>query len=470
LAAHPKIALAFGWTHVFLSRYDELAAYLHRLRSLLADGTITAEINSELTALEAEVSLHHGNIDAVLRQLDPIDFATFSNRWLQAMLRQIHGYALRIDGAVVAAIDALTTARQLTDLEDNYPLWLYATDDLAEASMIQGNLYAAEALYQEIFTSLPPEQHSAYPGLDFAFVGYGSLLFKRNQLNEALDQVQRGIALSRIAGQDVSVTHHGLSVLARIRQAQGAWDDARQIVTQVEATGKRQRSKRVTVQANLLKAHLYLLEGQVEPVNLWAATATTDRPPFIPRLVHHAIQRVYARWLFHHDPASALDHLSELQTQAEANEWQESLLEITILQAAAYHRQNQKRAATDKLQKAFELARPGGYVRFFVELASDLAPLLRSLSREGKADPFVGRIQAAFLPADSTAQPLIDPLSARELEILQLVADGLSNPEIAQRLIIATGTVARHTSNIFGKLAVRNRTEATVRARQLGLI
>ncbi|MFT7585892.1 MAG: LuxR family maltose regulon positive regulatory protein [Cellvibrionaceae bacterium] len=94
----------------------------------------------------------------------------------------------------------------------------------------------------------------------------------------------------------------------------------------------------------------------------------------------------------------------------------------------------------------------------------------RQLLQRGGNKEHIGRIQAAFLPVATTHQDLIDPLAKRELKILHLIAAGLSNPEIADQLIIATGTVARHTNNIFGKLAVRNRTEATLQAKALNLI
>ena len=99
-----------------------------------------------------------------------------------------------------------------------------------------------------------------------------------------------------------------------------------------------------------------------------------------------------------------------------------------------------------------------------------MTPLLRAVARANVVPAFIGRIQANFLPTQTTGQPLVDPLTRRELEILRLMAEGLSNREIAERLIIATGTVSKHSNNIFLKLSVRNRTEAVTRARQLDLL
>ena len=73
-------------------------------------------------------------------------------------------------------------------------------------------------------------------------------------------------------------------------------------------------------------------------------------------------------------------------------------------------------------------------------------------------------------PSSFSPQPLIEPLSQRELEVLQLISDGASNREIAQELVLAIGTVKKHISNIFGKLGVSSRTQAVARARELDLI
>ena len=81
-----------------------------------------------------------------------------------------------------------------------------------------------------------------------------------------------------------------------------------------------------------------------------------------------------------------------------------------------------------------------------------------------------GTTKAAKTPAPSDAQPLVEPLSRRELEILNLIAQGFSNNDIAERLFLALTTIKGHNQNIFGKLGVKRRTEAVARARELGIL
>ncbi len=137
------------------------------------------------------------------------------------------------------------------------------------------------------------------------------------------------------------------------------------------------------------------------------------------------------------------------------------------------------------LEKALSIGEPEGYIRIFVDEGPPMARLLyQALSRDTAGhDTVTGyarRLLAAFPDLEPeqavppNAQPpesdLIEPLSERELEVLALLAEGLTNREIASRLYLALNTVKAHTRNIYGKLGVHSRTQAVARARTLGLL
>ena len=146
-------------------------------------------------------------------------------------------------------------------------------------------------------------------------------------------------------------------------------------------------------------------------------------------------------------------------------------IEIRILQALAASDDEQ---ALEYLAEALTMAQSEGYVRIFVDQGKELVPLLRKAAHEGIAPGYVARLLSAMADSygapPSLAQPLVEPLSERETEVLQLLAAGKSNQAIAAELVLSVGTVKAHNSNIYGKLGVRSRTEAVAHARELNLL
>ena len=133
------------------------------------------------------------------------------------------------------------------------------------------------------------------------------------------------------------------------------------------------------------------------------------------------------------------------------------------------------------LLDALELAEPGGFIRLFVDEGLPMARLLSQATAQGRMPDYIAKVLAAFeaekqqveteeVSSQPVAQPLLEPLSERELEVLHLIAQGLSNQEISERLFLALDTVKGHNRKIFGKLQVERRTEAVARARELGLL
>jgi LuxR family maltose regulon positive regulatory protein len=156
------------------------------------------------------------------------------------------------------------------------------------------------------------------------------------------------------------------------------------------------------------------------------------------------------------------------------------VIEILILQALAFHVGEDKEKAMITLERALTLAESRGFYRVFVDEGPSMAPLLYEALDRNIAPDYVNLLLQAFpideseqidpSKAQSTGPDYIEPLSDREIEVLQLIAEGLSNANIASRLFLSLGTVKTHARNIYGKLGVHNRTEAVARARVLGIL
>jgi LuxR family maltose regulon positive regulatory protein len=162
------------------------------------------------------------------------------------------------------------------------------------------------------------------------------------------------------------------------------------------------------------------------------------------------------------------------------------MIEIRLLQALAHQMLDEEPQALAALAEAIHLGEPEGYLRCFVEEGEAMAVLLcklRKKQRKGGPTPYLDRVLATFPNQSQTPasqpkrtakqaldQPLLEPLSERELQVLQLMEEGASNQDIARELVIAIDTVKRHVSHIFTKLDVQNRVQAVRQARKYGLL
>jgi LuxR family maltose regulon positive regulatory protein len=182
------------------------------------------------------------------------------------------------------------------------------------------------------------------------------------------------------------------------------------------------------------------------------------------------------------DPSAALATLDPWRRQVEAKGWADEQLKAMTLQSVAFDANGNKERAARLLVDALALAEHGGFIRLFVDEGPPMARLLAATAARGIMPDYVGTLVAACdaetwrddgIPqrlSTAPAQPLVEPLSQRELEVLHLIAQGCSNHEISERLVLALDTVKGHNRKIFGKLQVQRRTEAVARARALGIL
>jgi LuxR family maltose regulon positive regulatory protein len=179
-------------------------------------------------------------------------------------------------------------------------------------------------------------------------------------------------------------------------------------------------------------------------------------------------------WLSQREPDRALSLLEYALQSAQAAGRLGNAIHILAVQAIVYHAQGKPEQAFAELNHALELAEPEGYVRVFTDEGAPMARLLRRRLARSPASEYVRRLLDAFGESVKIEPPvaskLDEPLSQRELEVLRLIADGATNREIANELVLTVNTVKRHVSNIFGKLVVSNRAQAIARARELNLL
>ncbi len=369
--------------------------------------------------------------------------------------------------------------------------------DQALIAMRQGRLSDAEARCVEGIrvASRPGQQLSPSSGMLQVLLGI--VLLERNDLESAEQMLTKGLDLLSLTAEK-ELSSLGVAELARLYQARGEWERAQDLIQQIDAGTTWSKAYR-----SALQALLWIREAEFEPTRLnlvteWAQEAeqsldwSIEIPAALP--THDLVFATLAIWIRARLAAirqrssdiretEAKDVLGALEAQlafSGARGWNERTLTLLILESLALSSFGDSNGALGKLRKALTLGDREGYVRLFSDEGSEIGRLLHEIVVESDKGDYVGKLLAAFPDAetirlaarlvDEEDTQLIEPLSERELEVLHLIAEGLSNREIAQRLFVSTNTIKGHSRNIYGKLGVHSRTQAAARARVLGLL
>ncbi|HEU4837729.1 MAG TPA: LuxR C-terminal-related transcriptional regulator [Pyrinomonadaceae bacterium] len=317
-----------------------------------------------------------------------------------------------------------------------------------------------------------------------------------NELEVAKTYLNDALALIRQTGRESfpGFIAENLKVLALILELCDDRAQADALIDQALRRVRRWGNHVVEKQLEAVKAFMVLRRhGDISIVTRWAEASglsANDEPEYLKECAH----QVFAHWLVATGKAKqALPLLNRLLQAAEKGGRQRAAIEIVVLQALAHHAAGNEGEAIKTLEKALVLGQPENFVRTFIDEGEPVSKLLLELLKQkGKRweteKPellrYVVKLKDAFGPSapvptarmattESEALPwwyVEDPLSERELEVLQHVARGLSNQEIADKLFLSAGTVKRHMSNIYQKLDVHSRTQALERARSLKVL
>jgi LuxR family transcriptional regulator, maltose regulon positive regulatory protein len=392
-----------------------------------------------------------------------------------------------MQGRVTEAEDSLATiAEERRQLGEAYHA-VRAYYVLAQSLRAQGRLGAALGACEDGLDAVRVTGHESVPAAGMAHTGIAQILRERNELEAALSHAEQGVAL---CGQVVYfqwvVT--SLAVLAWIRHAAGDREGALHAMTAAErAVPVGSTAVDLFNPAPVLKARLLLADGNVPRVAQWMRKrrlGADDQPTYLCEPEYLVLARLL---LAQAAPERALALLARLGEVAKAQGRTGSLVEVRALEAMALEAAGQAESAVEAVTEALSLAEPDGYVRVFADEGPVMAGLLRKVGatvRRRYGSPaqndqidYVRRLLRALEPrpirtASSTRHVpgLIEQLTARELEVLQLLAKGRSNQEIARQLVVTVETVKKHVTHILEKLGVASRTEAVAYGRELGLI
>ena len=386
---------------------------------------------------------------------------------------------------------------------DNLPLRTAASYTLGYACQLQGDRAAASRAYAEVIASSQSFGASIYTTA--ATLGLGQLQEADNQLFLAAETYQRVVVLAGDPPRPMAGEAH--LGLARIAYQWNDLDAAEQHGQQCLHLTQQMESADTFASYAVFLARLRLAQADLlgAVAVLDAAEAFVRRHHFMFRMPDIAAAQVLVLLrqgdlvaaahlaethdlpicqarihLAQGDASAALAVLEPVRQQAEARAWTDERLTVTVVEAVAHYMHGEADKAMHLLKDALALAKPGGFVRLFVDEGLPMARLLYKALARGSEPAYIRRLLAAFPVAEPEHAPSapvsdpdsewVEPLSTREREVLQLIAEGLSNQEIAARLYLSLHTVKVHARNIYAKLGAANRTQAVARGRALRIV
>ncbi|HJZ47104.1 MAG TPA: LuxR C-terminal-related transcriptional regulator, partial [Roseiflexaceae bacterium] len=519
MRAHPALEIIHGAALMFTNQLDAAEA---RLRDAERDASagLPAEqarlVHGQAAAVRGNLARFSGDIagcvvlaQRALELLPEIEF-------LHTVARLNSASAYLASGDVSEAAENLAAAAiPLVRATGNPFTFLRSMTNLARLYVLQGRLKSAAATYREAaHTAAGPGQLRILIGSPAYYLGMGDLLREWNDLDGAEQHLAQGMELIMetlaVDADDVSL---GYVALARVQQARGDYAEAHATLDTFMNLARRRRfAPHLVTRAAALQAQIALAQGLLDAAGYWADTCGLDsaddvgfpREPEYLALARVRIAQVRADM---GAPSPLLRLLDRLLLDAQAKARIGSVVEILILRALASQACGDLEGARVALDRALAHAAPAGYIRRFVDEGAPMRLLIVDcrLQIERYANPaiadvrqllaYIDTLLAAFpeseggtrrqgdketgrtsispvsrSPGLPVSSSLVEPLTDRECEVLRLMARGESNAEIARTLVIAVGTVKAHLNNIFSKLGVISRTQATARARELHLL
>lgn len=455
-----------GWLLYLAGRVDDAETY-----AAIADTRMGAEApvadRAMLRTFQAYLALTHGDLAAAQGlAATALDLLGDSTSFFRAAAMGVLGQARRLSGDRRGAIEVLRDAVRMGERGDNPLSTLEATGYLAPLLYVQGRLREAVLLCQDALRG-----HTDVPMSGLAEVPLGTLLYERDELPAARAHLVDGIARCERLGT-TSYTLLGLRTLARLQHAEGEVDEGFRALLaarrQADAAEDYRRARLVVATI----AELHLRSGNVAAAERALGEISGEQPSSSDYEQLTTARLLIARG----EPDRAIGVLDGIAARARTEGRDGSL--VAILAVTAVARQAIGQPGRDELAKAVRLAAPDGYRRTFLDEGAVIVPLLREV--RSAAPDFVADLlsRAGSTPVSRRGSELrtvegigvVETLTETQQRILRLIATGMSNQQVADKLFITVGTTKWHLNQIFGRLQVRNRTEAVARARGLELI
>jgi len=484
----PRLRLIHAWALSFTRGAQDAMRLLEQIEH---DGPLEADLRSHALALRPMLLTMLDRFDEAFAaaqravdQIEPQQAFPFS------ILRTSLANLLMIMNKYSSARELLDKSRALQGAPTEPFMMIFAQCVDGAIDLLHARLKQATARFRHSTAVGSRKALTDTNGNAMAGILLAEVLYEQDELTEAERLLNVYVPLM----QEVGVSDHlicGHRNLVRIAFHRGDPDRALHAVTEMECVGHRLGLSRLVASAQLERARLALWQNDPKTARdaLHRARAATDWEQVMHRSLFgndvDTLTEGQLRWMIHSDAAEeAIAPLKHELERAEAAKRHRRALKFRVLLALAYDRAGQERAALRTARDALRFGAAERFLRTFLDEGEPFQHLLRKLSTAQQVEPdteapldmmqFFDRLSGPSMSQRDldAAQSGIaaEALTRKELEILKLLAEGLSNLAIAGRLFVSETTVRTHLRNINAKFRVHNRTQAIAVGRKLRLI
>ena len=462
MLADPKFCFDYSWPLLLAGQFDKAAPLLdHIERSAQGIPEFLGEVLTAQAFLARGVGDNARMVEKSRQALELLPKNSVNSRGLVAMNLALAYWHM---GKMDETEKVLAEAREASEATGNIYGLLTALILQGRVLAVRGQLHQAKIVFEGVL-----ERGGMIPINALACLDMSALYYEWNDLAESEKHLKIAFELSQRGQNDEFLVACWMMSLS-LRLAQGNFEEAREsLVRAREILARGKIPAHTADRVDAAAGRLALAQNDLESIRMLSGIVKdhVDTYPF-----YRFISLTKAQLLLGDGrKKEAGDYLDRLFSEASAGGWQYGLIAIRVTQSLA--EENSERAQKF-LTDALSMAEGEGYLRVFLDAGAEIFPLLKELTKSGKYNGFIKRIVESagekFKKTGAGNGSLVEPLSEREVEVLKLVTSGLSNREIAVQLYISPGTAKTHIHNLCGKLGVRNRTEAAMRAKEMGLV
>jgi LuxR family transcriptional regulator, maltose regulon positive regulatory protein len=489
--ASPLLCLLYAWALYLTGRWETVESFLGKAESLMTSETqppLTAEMSAlaswkgQAATIRAQMASLQGDaVRAIEQSEQALKLLPQDDLIMRGIVAINLGFVYISLGWWETAGILLSEGRLASEAVGNESITLSAMNGLAMIDEVHGRLHGAAAGLREV---LERGRSRPFQSVINAHIILSGLLYEWNNLDEAADHIETAIRMANQLLNSRLLISSKLQ-MAKIRHAQGDIQGAIELLE----SAQKESPPPVAAYVAMASARLAAFRGDLAVVKqyLLRKSEILSRPYTSERGLeyHTLVQGMLALSKL----PEAEELLLRLLLEGKIGEHYGKQIEILALQALLDWKRGNQNQARIIIKQSLKMAEPEGYTRTFLDLGPDMRQLLSNYcSWEEKGaehspdlTAYAKKLIIGFENLETTNektrrvqkpafQDLSEALSSRELEILQLIAQGLSNKDIAKKLFLSTGTVKSHTHHIYVKLNVQSRTQATARARELGQI